>query len=164
MANSGSETVRDPFTAFNFAVEINVPGMTTKACGAAFSECDGLEMTIEAKTIREGGNNGRQVRLTGGFAFGQLTLKRGMTANFDLWDWMEATLANPQLRADAEVVVFAADRTTERVRFLLSRCLPIKLKAPALNARDGLVAIEELQLAYESLSLKRPAGTTAPAV
>ena len=161
MANAANETVRQPFTAFNFAVEINVPGMSTKVCHAAFAECDGLEMTIEAKTIREGGNNGRQIRLAGGFAFGQLTLKRGMTASFDLWDWMEATLANPELRADAEVLLFAADGMTERVRFLLSRCLPVKLKAPALNAKDGLVAIEELQLAYEALALKRPAGEPA---
>ena len=162
MANPANETVRYPFTAFNFAVEINVPGTTTKACNASFSECDGLEMTIEAKTIREGGNNGRQIRLTGGCAFGQVTLKRGMTANFDLWDWIEATVANPELRADAEVLVFAADGKTERVRFLLSRCLPVKLKAPALNAKDGTVAVEELQLAYESLAIKRPAGAEPP--
>jgi hypothetical protein len=41
---------------------------------------------------------------------------------------------------------------------VLSRCLPIKLKAPALNAKDGMVAVEELQLAYESLRLKQPSG------
>jgi phage tail-like protein len=154
---AADETVRYPFNAFNFAVEINVPGVSAKACNAAFSECDGLEMTIDAKTIREGGNNGRQIRLTGGFSYGQVTLKRGMTASFDLWDWMEATLTVPELRADAEVVVMAADGKTERARFLLSRCLPIKLKAPPLNAKDGVVAIEELQLAYEALSLKKPA-------
>ena len=38
--------------------------------------------------------------------------------------------------------------------FLLTRCVPVKLKAPALNAAAGGVAIEELQLAYETLSLK----------
>jgi hypothetical protein len=47
---------------------------------------------------------------------------------------------------------------TERARFLLTRCVPIKLKAPALNAKDGVVAIEEFQLAYESLTLKPPDG------
>jgi hypothetical protein len=52
----------------------------------------------------------------------------------------------------------APDRTTERARFLLHRCLPIKLKAPPLNAKDGLVAIEELQLAYDSLSVRRGEG------
>jgi hypothetical protein len=32
--------------------------------------------------------------------------------------------------------------------------LPLKLKAPALNAKDGMIAVEELQLAYERLMLK----------
>jgi phage tail-like protein len=159
VANPANETIIYPFTAFNFAVEIRVPDLSEEVCSAAFSECDGLEMTMEVKTIREGGNNGTLFRLTGPAGFGQLTLKRGMTATFDLWDWFDAVLHNPALRADAEVVIFAPDGgQTERARFVLKRCVPVKLKAPPLNARDGLVAIEELQLAYESLSLKRPPG------
>jgi phage tail-like protein len=158
MANVADDTVRQPFTAFNFAVEINIPGGSTKACNAAFAECDGLEMTMDVKTIREGGNNNRQVRLTGPLNFGVLTLKRGMTNSFDLWDWMARATSEPGLRADAEVVLLAPDGTSERARFILSRCLPAKLKAPPLNAREGGVAIEEFQLAYESLSLKRPEG------
>lgn len=156
MATPADETVRYPFTAFNFAVEIRVPGVSPKACNAAFSECDGLETTMEVKTIREGGNNGAQIRLTGPLSYGLLTLKRGMTASFDLWDWLDRVAREPSLRADAEVVLLAPDGTTERARFVLSRCVPTKLKAPALNAKDGAVAIEELQLAYEMLSFKRP--------
>ncbi len=158
MANPADETVNYPFTAFNFAVEINVPDVSSTACNASFAECDGLEMTMDVKTIREGGNNGRLHRLTGPLSYAQLTLKRGMTASFELWDWFGAVLDRPSLRADAEVVVFAADGKTERARFLLTRCLPVKLKAPPLNAKDGMVAIEELQLAYETLRLKRPSG------
>src|SRR5688572_2522625 len=93
-----AETVVYPFTAFNFAVEVNVPGVSTTVCNAAFSECDGLEMTMDVKTIREGGNNGRQVRLSGPVNYGQLTLKRGMTSTFDLWKWFEAVAADPSLR------------------------------------------------------------------
>src|SRR5262245_56352658 len=115
-------------------------------------------MTMEAKTIREGGNNAKQIRLAGPVSYGQLTLKRGLTATFDLWDWFSAVLTNARLRADATVVLFAADGRTERARFVLTRCLPVKLKAPPLNAKDGMVAIEELQLAYESLTWKRPTG------
>ena len=156
MATSTNETVLYPFTAFNFAVEIRVEDVAQQVCSAAFAECDGLEMTMDVKTIREGGNNGQQIRLTGPVSYGQLTLKRGMTATFDLWDWFDKMLTNVRLRADAEVVIFAADGQTVRVRFLLRNCIPVKLKAPALNAKDGMVAIEELQLAYESLKLKRP--------
>lgn len=155
----GAENVLPPFNAFNFAVEIEVPEISQKMCSAAFSECDGLEMTMEVKTIREGGNNGEQIRLTGPLSYGQLTLKRGMTSTFDLWDWMDKTLSDSSLRArTAEVVVFTADHKAEQVRFVLKRCMPVKLKAPALNAKDGVIAIEELQLVYESLRLKRPGG------
>jgi hypothetical protein len=36
--------------------------------------------------------------------------------------------------------------------------VPIKIKAPPLNGKDGIVAIEEMQLAYEILSHKPPRG------
>jgi phage tail-like protein len=153
-----NENTKYPFTAFNFAVEINVPGVSSKICSAAFSECDGLDMTMEVKTIREGGNSSTQYRLAGPVAYGQLSLKRGMTGTFDLWDWFNATLNNARLRADAEVVMFAGDGRTERARFILKRCLPVKVKAPSMNAKDGMIAIEELQIAYESMRLKRPSG------
>jgi phage tail-like protein len=156
MANPANETIIYPFTSFNFSVEIRVEGVSEQVCNASFSECDGLEMTTEVKTIREGGNNGSQVRLTGPMAFGQLTLKRGVTANFDLWDWVGALLLDPSLRADADVVLLAADGQSKRATFRLTRCVPVKLKAPALNAKDGAVAVEELQLAYETLTLIKP--------
>lgn len=154
MANPPTnEKVNFPFMAFNFAVEIKVEGVAMQICDAAFAECDGLEMTMDVKTIREGGNNGKQIRLTGAMNYSSLTLKRGMTETFDLWKWIELVQTNPETRADAEVVVFSPDKKV-RAKFLLSRCLPVKLKAPPLNASAGGVAIEELQLAYESLTLK----------
>jgi len=153
-----------PFPAFNFAVEINVPLIGNKLCNAAFAECDGLDMTMDVKTIREGGNNTSQIRLIGAVNYGQVTMKRGITSSFDLWDWFDAqqqgtpTQLRSELRAEAQVVVFSADHASELVRFILKRCLLTRLKAPALNARDGVIAIEEMQLTYESLSLKRPQG------
>ena len=150
-----------PFTTFNFAVAITRDGDSKSLCNAAFSECDGLDMTMEVKTIREGGNNTQQLRLVGPVAYGQLTLKRGMTASFHLWTWFTDTLANPALRASAQVVLLAPDGSTERARFQLSRCVPVKIKAPALNAKDGTIAIEELQIAYEEMTLTTPPPAAA---
>lgn len=145
-----------PFTAFNFAVEIVPEGASSPLVSASFAECDGLEMGMEVKTIREGGSNDRQIRLAGPATYGQLTLKRGMTeASFELWKWLGDSVADPSLRAQAEVVLLGADGAQERARVVLQRCLPVKLKVPALNAKDGAVAVEELQLAYERLTVKR---------
>jgi len=153
VAHPALETVLYPFTAFNFSVEISKEGDSAPLCNAAFSDCDGLEMTMDVKTIREGGANGRVVRLSGALSYGQLTLKRGMTASSDVWEWFNAVVIDPSIRATAEVVVLAPDGG-ERARFILTRCVPVKLKAPTLNAKDGVVAIEELQVAYESLTRK----------
>ena len=47
-----------PFTAFNFSVEIYPDGDSAPLVSAAFADCDGLEMTMDVKTIREGGGIG----------------------------------------------------------------------------------------------------------
>ena len=148
-----------PFTGFNFSVEINRGGDGKPLASAEFSDCDGLEMTLDVKTIREGGANDRPVRVSGAVNYANVTLKRGMTRDYDLWKWFEDSIADPRLRANAEVVMLAANGKDELARFQLTRCVPVKMKAPAFNARDGGVAIEEMQIAYERL--KYVAGRAA---
>ncbi|MBK1704704.1 phage tail protein [Halochromatium glycolicum] len=141
-----------PFTTFNFKVLIEAePGKVL--CDAEFSDCDGLEVNMEPKTIREGGNNGRQIHLAGPVSYGQLSLKRGMTSDFALWRWFEQVQRNRTLRASGRILMLASDRSRADVRFDLTGCLPVKLKAPTLSAKDGEIAIEEMQIAYETLHL-----------
>ena len=149
-----------PFTAFNFSIEIRVDGVSDLICGGAFSECDGLEMNIEPKTVREGGRNNGPVHLIGPVSYGQLSLRRGMTKNFDLWRWFNqvASRDGGGLRATAEVVMLASDGNTEQARFVLSGCLPVKLRAASLNAKDGQIAVEEISIAYENLNLQGIGG------
>ena len=167
-----------PFTVFNFKVNLKLensasennanemenagPGKKIKTlCEAEFSECDGLEMSMEPKSIREGGNNFQQIHLAGPVSYGQLTLKRGMTANFDLWTWFEKVQQQRNLRASGDILLLSSfskqqqERATE-VKFSLTGCLPLKIKAPSFNAKDGLIAIEEMQIAYETLIVSRP--------
>jgi phage tail-like protein len=145
------------FTAFNFRVEVNVPDLSDELCEAAFSECDGLEMSMEPKTLQEGGNNTRQIHLAGPVTYSQLTLKRGMSADFGLWRWFVEVMKTDRrsLRGQASVVMLAADGTPQ-ITFTLSDCLPVKLRAPALNAKEGLLAIEEMQIAYSALDVQFP--------
>lgn len=142
-----------PLTAFNFKVNLSFAGESKRICLAEFSDCDGLEMSQTLKTIREGGNNGRQIHLAGPVVYSQLTLKRGMSSNHDLWTWFAEVQTDRSLRVTGEILVLSSDRTREDARFVLTGCLPIKLKAPALNAKDGAIAIEEMQIAYETLHL-----------
>lgn len=153
----------DVFTAFNFIVEITLPGKNGTLCKGGFTECDGLEMTMAPKTLREGGNNNRMHHLAGQVSYGQLSLKRGMTDSLDLWQWF-SDVNGPDgggkgraERATAEVVMLTSDRR-EAMRFRLDRCVPLKIKAPALSAMTGMVAVEEFQLAYETLEIRKGSG------
>lgn len=69
MANAAFETVDPPYTAFRFEVVLNLddppPGITNPLCSAAFSECSGLEMNMQTKEVRQGGDNGRVIDLPG---------------------------------------------------------------------------------------------------
>jgi phage tail-like protein len=145
--------VSDPFTAFDFRVEIMLPGAAEPLCEAAFAECEGIETRIDVRALEEGGDRGGRRLLAGSASYGEVTLKRGMTASFDLWKWCGAVQRDSALRADARVVMLGGDGE-ERARFRLRGCLPVRLRAPRLDALEGVVAIEELQLACESLALE----------
>jgi phage tail-like protein len=161
MPNPAFESVDPPFTAFKFEVILNlnnpIAGISNPLCNAAFSECDGLEMTMDPKQYRSGGDNHRQVHLIQPVSYSRLTLKRGMTGNLQLWQWFAAaTTPGQNARAQGQVTMHDADGTP-RLTFVLEDCLPTKMRGPQLNAATGLVAIEELQLVYATMSI-RPAG------
>jgi phage tail-like protein len=162
MANPAFETVESPYTSFRFEVvlELSQPssGITNPICNAAFAECDGLEMSMEPKLIREGGQNLVQHHRVGPVSYSQLTLRRGMTANLDLWRWF-ADAAQPKHDPTANGQVIVMDAAgTPRIIFKLTECLPVKLRGPSLNAKDGMVAIEEMQLVYATLEVAPPGG------
>jgi phage tail-like protein len=149
-----------PLTTFRFEVVLDLdeptPGLDSPLCDAAFSECDGLDMTMQHKTVESGGVNNAQINLIGPVTYGQLTLKRGMTSNLQLWDWFaQGTVPGSVLTAHGEITLWAADGTPA-IQFTVLGCLPVKLRAPGMNARDGLVAIEELSLVYEQLVVNAP--------
>lgn len=149
-----------PFTAFRFDVQLEIDnpqrfGLTSPLCDAAFAECDGLEMTMEVKTVREGGNNTQQLHFVGPVSYGNLSLRRGMTKNLDLWRWFATAVIGEGRGTTARGLVIMRDAAgTPQVRFKLSGCLPLKIKAPGLNAKDGQVAIEEMQIAYRFFSIE----------
>lgn len=173
-----------PLHVFQFVVKVqtmsadpsarppNGPGGET-LCGGAFSECSGLEATMEPAVIREGGRNYGDVQRPGRVTFGTVVLKRGITTNKDLWKWwalVNGGRYGHRLRVTIELLD-AATRvpTSSRAssggsstpargrsvqpswRWLLRRCLPVKMKAPDLNAMGADVGIEELHLVHEGL-------------
>jgi phage tail-like protein len=160
VANPAFENVDPPFTTFRFEVTLDItpplPGVPNPVCNAAFAEVDGLEMSMEPKAIHQGGDNTRHIHLPSAISYSQLTLKRGMTADLSLWNWFAlAGQLNRAVKANGKVTIWDANGTP-RITFVLTGCLPVKMRAPSLNAKDGLVAIEEMQLVYDKLEVRAP--------
>jgi phage tail-like protein len=142
------------FTTFNFLVEIRVEGVADQLCKAEFAECDGLEMSMEPKTFHQGGQNHEQVHLAGPVSYSQLTLKRGMSRDFGLWRWFTEVIKTDRRGLRGQGLVVMLDGAQQKqITFKLKDCLPIKLRVPALNAKEGGIAIEELQLVYAAMEV-----------
>jgi phage tail-like protein len=155
-----------PFIAFRFEVVLDLDkpttGLTSPLCEAAFSECDGLELTMQTKTLEVGGVNDRQIHLIGPVTNSQLTLKRGMTNNLQLWQWFSSgTKPGSVLTAHGQITLWDADGTPG-IQFNLTECLPVRMRAPSLNAKgDGGIAIEELAIVYSKLEVGAPGDASS---
>jgi phage tail-like protein len=128
-------------------------------CRGAFSEVTGMDLTMKPKTLVEGGRNWGEIQLAGPTAFGTIVLKRGITDVADLWTWFDAVArqANYALRYDGRINVVDPDRPDRHAfSWVLTRAMPVKFKGPDLSATASQVAVEELHLVHEGITLERP--------
>ena len=71
----------EPFATFKFFVEVD------DIVGAEFTECSGLEQTVDVFEYQEGGLNGYSHRLPGKIKLSNITLKRGFATSNELYNW-----------------------------------------------------------------------------
>ena len=134
----------DPYKNFNFRIEIN--GIAI----AGFSECTGLRIEVDVIEYREGGDRTTVRKLPGMSKVGDITLKRGITASRELYDWINAIRNGVADRRNG-VIVLLDDERKDVVRWHFTDAFPRKLEGPNLDAKGNDVAIESLTLCCESL-------------
>lgn len=148
-----------PFAAFRFQVDFLQGGSRVSLARGAFSECSGLEASMEPKVIKEGGRNYGAVQRVGPVTFAAVVLKRGLTSNWDLWKWFSRVAQGASAyRLDLEISILAPGDDQPRFVWMLQGCLPTKFKVPDLDASSEQIAVEELHLAYEALWLQSPSS------
>jgi phage tail-like protein len=146
------------FVPFRFQVSLTgseLPGGLGPGplCSGSFSDASGVEATMTPRAIREGGRNFGQIQRPGPTAFGTMSLKRGVTSRQDLWTWFEMVTNGERFGRLLNGTIQVYSGTDIAFTWKLVNVLPVKFKAPDLSATSTQVAIEELQLAYEQLSL-----------
>ena len=148
-----------PISGFRFQVDFKEHMLTNETeggevllCSGAFSECSGLEVTMEPKSIKEGGRNWGAAQRMGAINFGTVVLKRGLTNTADLWVWFNL-VGEGAYAQRLNVTITLFDQSGKGLfAWTLQKAMPIKFKAPDLNASNNEVAIEELHLVHEGLS------------
>jgi phage tail-like protein len=155
----------EPLHVFRFSVEFTPDslgggsdGGSVPLCSGAFSECTGLEATMEPKVIQAGGLNYGAAQRAGPVSFATVVFKRGMTSTRDLWHWFQLVAGGSYaVRMSAEISMHDSAGNPV-VRWGLERALPVKFKAADLNAQGSEIGIEELHLAHEGLKLLSSGG------
>jgi phage tail-like protein len=158
----------DPVLNHNFVISLLDSSSTLRLLGSiamsaifdvalgGFSECVGLEMSLQIEEFREGGNNGRALKFPTRVTWSNITLKKGVSSGTELWDWHYSFAVGRGRRRDG-VIVLLDDRQVPHNVWFFRRGLPVKYTGPALNAAQSSVAIESVEIAHEGLS-QAPVG------
>lgn len=168
----------DPLRAFNFQVSLTdspsggtvgsaLTTVTLSSVGltrvAGFSECSGLEGTLELHEHMAGGRNDGVLRFPTRMKWTNLVLKRGLARSMELWNWYAGFAIGNAVRKDG-VIVLQNERHEPQTVWGFRRGLPVKYTGPSLNAAQSAVAIETIEIAHEGLYLVPGASALTSAV
>jgi len=152
----------DPLLNHNFIVSLVDSSSTLGFLGSlassaifdvavgGFSECSGLEMSMQPEEYKEGGRNGAVLKFPSRITWSNLTLKKGVGIGTALWDWHYGFVEGKGTRRDGMIALLDARHIPSNIWFF-RRGLPIKYTGPSLNATQNNVAIEAIEIAHEGL-------------
>jgi phage tail-like protein len=124
---------------------------------AGFTDCSGLETTLETFDYAEGGANGYVHRLPVRTKPSDIVLKRGLHFTTDLWTWTQRVINGQYLRKDGVIVLCTQAGVPAQV-WQWKNGLPLKFTGPTLSASQNAIATETLTIAHEGLRLLDLAG------
>ncbi len=149
-----------PLPAFRYVVMLRDSAglLDTKATvgaalallGGGFSECSGIEMSLETLDYPEGGQNKYVRRLPTRTKPSDLVLKRGLLITSDLWSWVRKVSDGVYQRKDG-IIVLLTNGGIPAQAWMFRQGLPLKWTGPGLNAGQNGVATETLTIAHEGL-------------
>jgi len=143
MAETASR--HDPYTAFNFIIDI-------QGVRAGFAEVGGLSVETDIIEYREGDRPTHMSKQPGKTKYTNITLKRGYSDK-GLWEWRKKIVDGQTDRRSGTITLLDESRKPALVwRFF--EAWPSKWAGPAFNAKNNDIAIEELELAHEGLELE----------
>jgi phage tail-like protein len=143
MANGNGQ---DPLVSAWFGVEFQ--GQLV----GAFQECSGLGSENEVVEYKASGPKGEFIikKVPGRMSWEDITLKRGITSEMDMWEWRKQVEEGDVdgARKNGSIVMFnqAGD---EIARWDFFNAWPSKISGPTANAESNEIGVEELTITHE---------------
>jgi phage tail-like protein len=136
----------DPYRNFKFRLEIE--GIAQ----ANFSEVTVGETTTDAVDYREGTDPSHVRKLDGLTKYGNVTLKWGVTASTDLYNWHKAIVSG-QIQSNRKTVAIVVqdESGADKARFVVDQAWPMKYQPSGLNGKGNEVFVELLELVNEGI-------------
>jgi phage tail-like protein len=150
MADDGSaQNAVWPLPKFYFNIDLG----DGKAQG--FSEISGLESDIKPIEYRHSDSKVfSTIKMPGLRAVGNVTLKKGVfTADSIFWTWFDETKLNI-IKRRTVVINLLDEKASPKMTWTLTNAWPTKVTGTDMKSDSNEVAIETLELAYETLSVK----------
>lgn len=122
----------------------------------AFQSVSGLDVTLETESVKEGGENRFTHQLPVRRKAGPLVLKRGILSPKQslLTKYLQGVFANDVFQPMDVVTVNLLDETHQTLlSWSVNNVWPLSWKIGELNAMQGEVLIETLELNYNQLIL-----------
>jgi phage tail-like protein len=142
----------DPLRAYNFKLLIN------NVTEGHFTSVAGLGVQVERIAYREGGNNSVVRAIPGRVTYAAVTLRYGLTASQELWNWLMTAVEGRVSRRNVSIVMLDASGSTEVLRWNLINAWPQEWFGAPLDAMSQELAIESLVLAHEGLQRETGSG------
>lgn len=136
----------DPLVGYHFGVEIQ--GVVS----GYFQEVSGLgseNEVVESKLVNEKGVE-VVLKQPGRLKWENITLKRGITSNLDIWTWRKMVEDGDILSARQNGSIVMFDQSLSEVaRWNFENAWPVKVTGPSPKADSNEVGVEELTVAHE---------------
>lgn len=143
-----------PYGAYNFLVEIS--GLTS----AAFAECVIPAAEIDVMEYREGNDKLNTVHKLPGMArYGRIVLRRGLTTNVDLWNWFSSFAQGTGTPQSVAVVLLDSGKN-EVMRWNFTNAWPVRYEPPVLDGTRSALAIETLEVVFDTMVLVASPSST----
>lgn len=134
-----------PYAKFRYMVEID--GLEA----GGFSEVSGFDASIDVIEYREGNYEQTPMKLPGLKKYGNITLKKGVTDNTELYTWILAGIRG-EVERKTITITLLDESNTAVARWMVINAWPVKYTAPDFNATASEVAIETLEIAHEGMT------------